>query len=290
MEQRPRSAARRLTRGITGRRPPMPRTGVRHRCGVRGLPAPSWGTRTRPRTTSNCGESPRCPAATTIDMGFRPARRPGAAWWSDRPGGPGRSGGGEGGQAVGVGRVAGITQQHLQPQRGERHPKQRRQRGIPVRQRSRDQPGGASEPVVLRLGNDAAGRFLLQVPLSPRPCSVLVGPADGGVDVEVPGDQVLRLRAGLELGEDPLPGAIPLPTTEQVLHPAPRPVLPGHVPPRDAGTDPEPYAVDQLSPAPYHRATSLLAPRQQRLRHSPLLVRQISTRHEPRSFHIKIHF
>ena len=42
------------------------------RARVRDLPAPSWGTRTRPRTTSNCGKSPRCPAVTTIDMGFWP--------------------------------------------------------------------------------------------------------------------------------------------------------------------------------------------------------------------------
>lgn len=74
-----------------------------------------------------------------------PLPRPGRGGRGGRPGtggGPcGGGGGGEGGQAVGVGRVAGIAQQHLQPQRGERHPQRRRQRGIPVRQRSRDRPG-----------------------------------------------------------------------------------------------------------------------------------------------------
>ncbi|MDX5568016.1 hypothetical protein PYK79_38695 [Streptomyces sp. ID05-04B] len=32
---------------------------------------------------------------------------------------------------------------------------------------------------------------------------MLVGPDDGGVDVEVPGDQLFRVGLGLEFGEDP---------------------------------------------------------------------------------------
>ncbi|XLX08755.1 hypothetical protein ACKTSN_25275 [Streptomyces flavusporus] len=42
------------------------------RGGVRGLPDPGRGTPTRPETASNCGESPRCPAVTTMDMGYCP--------------------------------------------------------------------------------------------------------------------------------------------------------------------------------------------------------------------------
>jgi hypothetical protein len=37
---------------------------------TRGRPGPMRGTRTFSSTGSNCGESPRCPAVTTIDMGF----------------------------------------------------------------------------------------------------------------------------------------------------------------------------------------------------------------------------
>lgn len=37
---------------------------------VRGLPGPRRGTRMRPKTASNCGEPPGCPAVITIGMGF----------------------------------------------------------------------------------------------------------------------------------------------------------------------------------------------------------------------------
>ncbi|WUB68931.1 hypothetical protein OG734_01850 [Streptomyces sp. NBC_00576] len=37
---------------------------------TRGRPGPRRGTRTFSNTGSNCGESPRRPAVTTIDMGF----------------------------------------------------------------------------------------------------------------------------------------------------------------------------------------------------------------------------
>jgi hypothetical protein len=54
----------------------------------------------------------------------------------------------------------------------------------------------ATEAVVGRFGGDAAGRFDLQVPLF-RAGSVLVCPADGGIDVDVPGDELLRIGLGL---------------------------------------------------------------------------------------------
>ncbi|KIZ16636.1 hypothetical protein [Streptomyces natalensis] len=37
---------------------------------LRGRPGPIRGTRMRPRTTGNCGESPCCPAVTTSGIGF----------------------------------------------------------------------------------------------------------------------------------------------------------------------------------------------------------------------------
>jgi hypothetical protein len=188
----------------------------------------------RPRTTSNCGESPRCPAVITMDMGFCP---------------------------YSTARCSLVVR--------------------PPRERPRPWSSGST-------ATPPGGSFC-RSPF-PRSGGVLVGPADGGVDVEVPGDQVLGIGPGLEFGEDALPGAVALPPAEQVVRPAPRPVLGGHVSPRDAGTNPEPYAVDQLPPGPYRWPAGLLALRQQQLQHGPLLVRQISTRHESRSSHTKIHF
>lgn len=49
------------------------------------------------------------------------------------------------------------------------------------------------------------------------PGRVLVGPDDGGVDVEVPGDQVLGAGPGLQLGKDPLPDTVSLPAAKQVV-------------------------------------------------------------------------
>lgn len=74
--------------------------------------------------------------------------------------------------------------------------------------------------------------------------------------------QVLGVRLGMEGGEDPLPDAVPLPATEQVVRPAPWPVLGRQVPPRAASTDPEAYAVDQLPPTKCRRPTGRLTLRQ----------------------------
>lgn len=106
----------------------------------------------------------------------------------------------------------------------------------------------ASQPVITRLGEHATRRFLLLVALFAGPGRVLVGAAHRGVDAQVPDDRAFRVGQGLEPGEDPLPGTVPLSPAEQVVHPVPRSVLDGDVPPRNAGTDPEPYAVDRPPP------------------------------------------
>jgi hypothetical protein len=54
---------------------------------------------------------------------------------------------------------------------------------------------------------------------------------------------------------------------KESVRPAPRPLRPGQVPPRNAGADPEPYAVDQLPPGPRRRPSELLTVRQQRFQH-----------------------
>lgn len=90
-----------------------------------------------------------------------------------------------------------------------------------------------------------------------------------------------RVGQGLEPAKDPLPGSVPLPSAEQVVDPAPRPVLDRYVSPRNPGPDPEPYAVDQSPPRPDRRPPRLRPLRQQRLQRYPLLVREISPTHEP---------
>lgn len=72
---------------------------------------------------------------------------------------------------------------------------------------------------------------------------MLVGPADGGVDIHVSGDQALRVRLSLELSDEP------------------------------------PNAVYQLPSRPHRRTAQLDALRQQRLKPGPLSIRQITTPH-----------
>lgn len=75
-----------------------------------------------------------------------------------------------------------------------------------------------------------------------RPGRVLVGPADGGVDVHVPDVQALRVCLGLEPGDDPGPDAVPVPASEQVIHPVPGPVAFRHIAPGSTGPGPPPHA------------------------------------------------
>lgn len=116
-------------------------------------------------------------------------------------------------------------------------------------------------------------------PFSP-PGGVLVGPADRGVDVHLPGDQALRVRLGLALGDDQGPGTIALPAPEQVIDPVPRAVALGHITPRSTSTGPPPYAVYQLPPRPHPWTARLDALRQQRLQPGPLAIRQITAPHK----------
>lgn len=120
-----------------------------------------------------------------------------------------------------------------------------------------------SQSVITGLGEHATRWFLLQVALLAGPSFVLMGAADRGVGTQVPGNRTLRVGQGLELREDPLSGAVPLPPAEQVVDPTPWPVLDGNLPPRNTG--PDPYAIDQLPPGPDGRPARPGAFRQQRL-------------------------
>lgn len=139
----------------------------------------------------------------------------------------------------------------------------------------------APKGVITRLCEELAWWFLLQVTLFAGPGRMLMSSADRGVDAQVPDARAFHVGQGLEPGEDPLPGAVPLPSAEQVVDPAQRSVLGRHVPPRSTGPDPESYAVDQLPPRPDGRPPRPGLLRQQRLPHCPLLVREISPPHEP---------
>jgi hypothetical protein len=120
----------------------------------------------------------------------------------------------------------------------------------------------AAQPVITRLGDHATRRLLLRITLLAGPGRMLMGAADRGVDVQVPRDRTVRVGQGLEAGEDTVPGAVPLPSAEEVVDPVPWPVLGGDVPPWNPGTDPEPYAVDQLPPRPDGRPSRPRAFRQ----------------------------
>lgn len=65
------------------------------------------------------------------------------------------------------------------------------------------------------------------------------GCAHRGVVAPAPYDRTLRIGPGLVPDEDAVPGTVSLPPAEQVVDPAPRPVLDGYVAPWDAGPGPD---------------------------------------------------
>src|SRR5512133_4023395 len=112
---------------------------------------------------------------------------------------------------------------------------------------------------------------------------MLMRPGHRGVHADLPGDQPLGIRLGLQGGEDPLPGAVALPAPTQSVHRLPGPVAGGGVPPWRAGAGAPADPVDELAFAPGGWPAGLLAPGQQRFQSGPLLVGQVSSSHA-RSF------
>ncbi len=113
-------------------------------------------------------------------------------------------------------------------------------------------PRDLAQPVITQLGEDAAQRFLLQVALFAGPGCVLVGAADRGVDAQVPRDRTLRLGQGLE----PVPGAVPLPPTEEVVSTTASRGSQRRHRPRDRERTPDPHPREHL-----HQAVTLPAQR-----------------------------
>lgn len=81
------------------------------------------------------------------------------------------------------------------------------------------------------LGKDTAWWLFLQITLLAGPGCMLMGTARRGRR-RVPHDLALGVGQALEPGEDPLPGAVPLPSAKQVVDPAPRSILGGDASPR----------------------------------------------------------
>lgn len=109
---------------------------------------------------------------------------------------------------------------------------------------------------------------------------MLMRPGNRRVHAHVPGDQAFHVSLGLQLGEDPTPGAVTLPAPKESVNGLPLAVAGGDVTPGRTGPRPSPYAVDQLTLRPERRPPRLLTYRQQRLQPGPLLACQISTPHE----------
>jgi hypothetical protein len=108
--------------------------------------------------------------------------------------------------------------------------------------------------MVARLGGAVpAGRLLLRGAVLPGSGGVLVRPRSSRVDGNIPGHVPGRVCHGLQRGQQPPPGAVPLPAAEQAIDRLPGAVLRRDVPPR--GTDPDPPAdpVDEPPPAPLWR-------------------------------------
>jgi hypothetical protein len=93
----------------------------------------------------------------------------------------------------------------------------------------------------------------LQVPLFDAPVGVLVGRADGGADVHVPGDRAIGVGLSLEPGDEPGPGAVALPAPEQVAAPVPGSLAFRHITAGSNGPGPPSYAVYQLPSRPHRR-------------------------------------
>ena len=134
-----------------------------------------------------------------------------------------------------------------------------------------------AQSMVFRFGAHSAWRFLLHSTAPAGTGSMLVCPADGGVDIDLPEDQPGRISPRLQQRQQPGPHTPTLPSPEQSIHRLPRSVLERQVPPRNSGPNPPPHTVYQpptaRPPATYaHR-------RQQRLQHRPLLIREIPSPH-----------
>jgi hypothetical protein len=64
---------------------------------------------------------------------------------------------------------------------------------------------GPAQGVISGLGLNPTRRLLLSLSMTAGARGVLMGPADRGVDVDLPRDQPGRIRSGLQLGQQDEP-------------------------------------------------------------------------------------
>ncbi|CAM5689208.1 hypothetical protein STENM36S_04939 [Streptomyces tendae] len=131
--------------------------------------------------------------------------------------------------------------------------------------------------MVLGFGAGPARWLVLGMAVTAGARSVLMGPPDRGIDVDLPRDQPGRVRPDLQSGQQFGPGAIPLPAAEESVDRLPWSVLLRQIPPRSPRPHPPPDPIDQ--PPPTQRRPAQHRNRQQRLQHRPLFVREIPSPH-----------
>lgn len=136
---------------------------------------------------------------------------------------------------------------------------------------------GPAQAVVVGFDLETAWRFLLGLPIAAGARGVLVGPADRGVDVDLPRDQPSRVRPGLPSGQQFRPGAVALPAAEKSVDRLPRPVVRREISPRSTSPHAPLNTVDQIPSA--RRRSTQHRNRQQRLQYRPLHVRKIPSPH-----------
>jgi hypothetical protein len=76
---------------------------------------------------------------------------------------------------------------------------------------------------------------------------VLVGPHDGGIHHHLPVDLPDRIRLGLGVGQQSLPGPVGLPATEPLIAGLPGPIALGQVPPGHPGSQLPQNSVQDLT-------------------------------------------
>jgi hypothetical protein len=61
---------------------------------------------------------------------------------------------------------------------------------------------------------------------------MVMGAGGGTIDADLPDHLAHRIRSGLHMGEQPVPGAVASPAIESISARLPRPVALGQIPPR----------------------------------------------------------
>jgi hypothetical protein len=113
---------------------------------------------------------------------------------------------------------------------------------------------------------------------------MLMGTYGGGVHRDIPIDLAGRVGGGLDLLEQPLPGAVRRPQPVVLVHGLPRPVALRKIAPVCPDPDPKEDPIDHLSVIP-PPSTSTITDRQEGPQPFPLGIRQIALTHAVNNEH-----